>query len=180
MTPEQRLLEDLKNIVGGSATKLASARGQELSQDVPGLEKVASLAEMSIEDIMRDPNFVAGLNYELDKLAAEWVPAAKDILEKTAATKEKKKERKSHEEGETKFPSRWRSFARGAQIGGLGGAGLMGAQGALLGSSYGPKQAIPGALAGATVGGLGGALTGGIGGLMARHVVRPEKTKKKD
>lgn len=192
MTPEQKLMQDLIDIVGTSATKLASAKGQDLAQAVPGTTKVASLAEMSLEDIMRDPNFIAGMNYELDKIAAEWVPDAKEIFSKVA--EEKGKKRKAAEETETRFPSRWRSFSRGAQLGALAG----GATGAGLGAASGVggaavvnmmkdpgfQQLMPEAqrgilraamtgkpvsvaghgLLGGAIGGLGGAAAGALGG----------------
>jgi len=90
MSPEEQLQAELANIVGADPEKLASARGSELSrqdrldQDVrdmfPGLQKVASLAAMPLQQIMEDPNFKAGVNHELEKMADEWVPIARRLL----------------------------------------------------------------------------------------------------
>jgi hypothetical protein len=90
MTPEEQLQAEIANIVGADTEKLASDRGADLAvqgrldqgvQDVfPGLQKVASLASMPIQEIMDDPNFKAGVNHELDKTADEWVPIARKCL----------------------------------------------------------------------------------------------------
>jgi hypothetical protein len=90
MTPEEQLQAEIANIVGADPEKLASARGAELSvgaqldQEIgevfPGLQKVASLSSLSIEQIMEDPNFKAGVNHELEKTADEWVPVARKLL----------------------------------------------------------------------------------------------------
>lgn len=91
-----------------------------------------------------------------------------DELEKTAAKKEKK--------GKERFPSRWRSFARGAQLGALFGAGYGGLGGTGFGGAKGGLPgAVGGGIGGAGLGALLGAGSGGISGLLARHVVRPEK-----
>ena len=90
MSPEEQLQAELISIAGADPEKLASMRGSELGasdyldQDVrdmfPGLQKVASLSSMPLEQIMEDPNFKAGVNHELDKTADEWVPIARNIL----------------------------------------------------------------------------------------------------
>jgi len=90
MTAEERLQMELIAITGADPEKLASARGAELEaqgrldadvQDVfPGLQKVASLTSMPVEQIMEDPNFKAGVNFELEKTADEWVPIARKLL----------------------------------------------------------------------------------------------------
>jgi hypothetical protein len=90
MTPEEQLQTELAAIVGADPEKLASARGAELGsrqaldadvQDVfPGFQKVASLSSMSLDQIMEDPNFKAGVNHELEKTADEWVPIARRLL----------------------------------------------------------------------------------------------------
>jgi len=90
MTPEEQLQTELAAIVGADPEKLASARGAELEsqqaldadvQDVfPGLQKVASLSSMSLDQIMEDPNFKSGVNHELEKTADEWVPIARRLL----------------------------------------------------------------------------------------------------
>jgi len=86
MTPEEQLQAELIAIAGADPEKLASVRGSELDashsvQDsFPGLQKVASLSSMPLDQIMEDPNFKAGVNYELDKMAGEWVPIARKLL----------------------------------------------------------------------------------------------------
>jgi len=90
MSPEEQLQMELVDIVGADPEKLASARGAELEvgdaldksvQDVfPGLLKVASLSSMPLDQIMEDPNFKAGVNHELEKMADEWVPIARTFL----------------------------------------------------------------------------------------------------
>lgn len=90
MTPEEQLQMELVSIVGADPEKLASARGSELDagngldqavQDVfPGLQKVASLSSMPLDQIMEDPNFKAGVNHELEKCADEWAPIARRFL----------------------------------------------------------------------------------------------------
>lgn len=86
---EENLFRELINIVGADAEKLASARGREIAQPTldeelkdlfPGLQKIASLQQMSIPEMLKDPNFNAGLKFELDKTAAEWVPLARQLL----------------------------------------------------------------------------------------------------
>lgn len=88
MTPEEQLQAELVHIVGADPEKLASSRGSELTPRLdeevqnlfPGLQKVASLSTLSVEQIMEDPNFKAGVNHELEKTAEEWVPLARRLL----------------------------------------------------------------------------------------------------
>ncbi len=90
MSPEEQLQMELVDIVGADPEKLASERGSELDppnhldqavQDMfPGLQKVASLSSMPLDQIMEDPNFKAGVNHELDKCADEWVPITRKFL----------------------------------------------------------------------------------------------------
>jgi len=86
MTPEEQLQAELIAIVGADIEKFASMRGSEINvshsvQDLfPGLQKVASLSLMPLDQIMEDPNFKAGVNYELDKMANEWVPITRHLL----------------------------------------------------------------------------------------------------
>lgn len=81
-TPEEFLRDELANIVGADLSKMASSAGlKDLPEpQFPGMPKIASLREISLTQLMEDPNFKDGMNAELDKLANEWVPIAKAIL----------------------------------------------------------------------------------------------------
>jgi len=81
-TPEEFLRDELANIVGADLSKMASSVGlKDLPEpQFPGMPKIASLREISLTQLMEDPNFKDGMNAELDKLANEWVPIAKAIL----------------------------------------------------------------------------------------------------
>jgi hypothetical protein len=88
---EHQLFRDLVEAVGEDFDKLASEKGEALVRQAafdapdpadvyPGLRKVASLTTMSMQEILNDPNVIAGFNYELKKLASEWQPIALRIL----------------------------------------------------------------------------------------------------
>lgn len=83
---ERELAKSLADICGQDLEKLASAKGEELDFDamlrqndpatIPGLKKVASLLDVPMKDLVEDPNFREGVNYELERRRDEWVPSA--------------------------------------------------------------------------------------------------------
>lgn len=83
---ERELAKSLADICGQDMEKMASAKGEELDFDamlkqadpatVPGLQKIASLLEVPMKELVEDPNFMEGVNSELERRRDEWVPAA--------------------------------------------------------------------------------------------------------
>jgi hypothetical protein len=86
---EKQLARSLADICGQDLQKLASAKGEELDFDamlkqaspdaVPGLKKIASLLDLPLKDLVEDPNFREGVNFELERRRDEWVPAAMKV-----------------------------------------------------------------------------------------------------
>lgn len=83
---ERALAKSLADICGQDMEKLASAKGEELDFDamlrqadpsmVPGLRKIASMIDIPMKELVEDPNFMEGVNSELERRRDEWVPAA--------------------------------------------------------------------------------------------------------
>lgn len=83
---ERELAKSLADICGQDLEKMASAKGEELDFDamlrqndpdvVPGMKKIASMLEVPMNELVEDPNFKEGVNYELERRRDEWVPSA--------------------------------------------------------------------------------------------------------
>jgi len=83
---ERELAKSLAEICGQDLEKIASAKGEELDFDamlqqadpetVPGLQKIASVLDIEMDQLVNDPNFREGVNHELDSRKSEWVPFA--------------------------------------------------------------------------------------------------------